>query len=255
VLAEFLGPVDDPSAFWQQVKTNLQAGRVRLLFVADVIPPELKRVVEFLNQQMDPAEVLAIEIRQFTGGEGLRTLVPTVFGQTAAAQDRKGVPRPKGSWDEATFFEDLEKRGNTVGAVAARRLLEWAVSHRLRIWWGKGQLEGSFVPVLDLEAASHQPFAVFSSGVVQLYFQWYASKPPFSDEQRRMEILHRLNEIPGVAIPESSISRRPNISLEVLARDGNMARFLAVYDWFLEEVRSAAASPRNPVESEANRRL
>src|SRR5687768_15722183 len=41
VLAEFLGPVEDPSAFWQQVKTNLQAGRVRLLFVADVIPPEL----------------------------------------------------------------------------------------------------------------------------------------------------------------------------------------------------------------------
>ncbi|HVG44365.1 MAG TPA: hypothetical protein VM890_06520 [Longimicrobium sp.] len=253
VLSEFLGGGADADAFWQQVKTNLQAGRVRMLFVADQIPPELRRVVEFLNQQMDPAEVLAVEIRQFTGGEGLRTLVPTVFGQTAAAQDRKGVPRPRGSWDEATFFEDLEKRGNTIGAVAARRLLEWAVSRRLRIWWGKGQLEGSFVPVLDLDAVSHQPFAVYSSGAVLIYFQWYAYKPPFSDERRRIEILHRLNEIPGVAIPESSISRRPSIPLTVLARDGNMARFLAVFDWFLEEVRSAAASPGNSAESEENR--
>ncbi|HEX8244972.1 MAG TPA: hypothetical protein VF541_15795 [Longimicrobium sp.] len=103
-LAEFLSPEGDPAAFWQQVKTNLQAGRVRMLFVADVIPPELRRIVEFLNQQMDPAEVLAIEIRQFTG-EGLRTLVPSVIGQTAAAEGRK-KPGSTGrrQWDEQSFF-------------------------------------------------------------------------------------------------------------------------------------------------------
>jgi hypothetical protein len=90
---------------------------------------------------------------------------------------------------------------------------------------------------------------VYSSGVVQLYFQWYAYKPPFSDERRRMEILRRLNEIPGIAIPEGSVSRRPNVALDVLARDGNMDRFLAVFDWFLDEVRNPALPT---VESEAN---
>ena len=30
-----------------------------MIFIADKIPPELRRVVEFLNLQMDPAEVLA----------------------------------------------------------------------------------------------------------------------------------------------------------------------------------------------------
>jgi hypothetical protein len=59
-----------PETFWAMVKTNLQAGRVRLIFVADVIPPELRRIVEFLNAQMDPAEVLALEIKQYVG-EGL----------------------------------------------------------------------------------------------------------------------------------------------------------------------------------------
>jgi hypothetical protein len=48
-LAELLGEDADSEAFWQQVKTNLQAGRIRLVFVADRIPPELRRVVEFLN--------------------------------------------------------------------------------------------------------------------------------------------------------------------------------------------------------------
>lgn len=50
-LYEFLGPDTDLEEFWQKVKTNLQAGRVHLIFVADEIPAELRRIVEFLNQQ------------------------------------------------------------------------------------------------------------------------------------------------------------------------------------------------------------
>ncbi len=47
-------------------------------------------MVEFLNAQMDPAEVLALEIKQYIG-QGLKTLVPRVVGQTAEAQRRKLV--------------------------------------------------------------------------------------------------------------------------------------------------------------------
>lgn len=92
-LAEFLDGDMEAEEFWQKVKTNLQAGRIRLLFVADVIPAELKRVVEFLNQQMDPAEVLAIEIRHYVG-QGLKTLVPRVIGQTAETETRKAPGSP-----------------------------------------------------------------------------------------------------------------------------------------------------------------
>ena len=44
----------EPDEFWMQVKTNLQAGRIRMVFVADEIPSELRRIVEFLNGQLDP---------------------------------------------------------------------------------------------------------------------------------------------------------------------------------------------------------
>ena len=66
-LVSFLGGDVPASDFSQRVKTNLQAGKIRLIFVADVIPSELRRIVEFLNQQMDPGEVLAVEIRQYAG--------------------------------------------------------------------------------------------------------------------------------------------------------------------------------------------
>ncbi len=86
VLEGFLGD-RDPDDYWMQVKTNLQAGRVRMLFVADVIPDELRRIVEFLNEQMDPADVMAVEVRQFTDGK-VQTLVPQVYGATAAAKKK-----------------------------------------------------------------------------------------------------------------------------------------------------------------------
>lgn len=47
---------DVPAAdFWQRVATNLQASKIRLLFVADAIPPELRRIVEFLNSNTPPS--------------------------------------------------------------------------------------------------------------------------------------------------------------------------------------------------------
>jgi hypothetical protein len=244
-IESFLGPNADPASFWAQVKTNLQAGKIRMLFVSDVIPPELRRIVEFLNQQMDPAEVLAVEIKQFAG-EGLRTLVPRVIGQSAEAEQKKKPAGERRQWDEASFFQELARRRDDAGAAVARRILAWATEHRLRVWWGKGQQEGAFVPVLDLPSASHQPFAVRSTGSVEIYFYWYTYKPPFSDERRRAEILHRLNEIPGVAIPESALNKRPSIPMSVLAREGNVKRFLAVFGWYLDEVRAAESAPSTP---------
>jgi len=97
---EFLGADADEEQFWQKAKTNLQAGRIRIVFVADEIPAELRRIVEFLNAQMDPAEVLALEIKQYIG-EGLKTFVPRVIGQTAEAQQKKSSAcREVRQWEE-----------------------------------------------------------------------------------------------------------------------------------------------------------
>ena len=54
--------VSDAEEFWPRVNTNLAAGRLRLVFVADVIPSELRRIVEYLNQEMSSTEVLALEV-------------------------------------------------------------------------------------------------------------------------------------------------------------------------------------------------
>jgi len=43
--------VEDPDAFWSTVVTNLDAGRFRLIFISDVIPPELRLPVELRSHE------------------------------------------------------------------------------------------------------------------------------------------------------------------------------------------------------------
>ena len=110
-LQEFIGGAD-PEAFWRQVEANLRSGRIRMVFVADKIGKELRRIVEFLNEQMRPAEVLAIEVAQFTDQSGLRTLVPQLIGATERAQSAKAVTA---ALDPITASDWIESIGTLNG--------------------------------------------------------------------------------------------------------------------------------------------
>ncbi len=241
-LSGFLGDGQDASTFWQRVKTNLQAGRVRLIFVADEIPSELRRVVEFLNGQMDPAEVLAIEVKQFVG-ENLQTLVPRVLGQTETARQRKSADRGLArQWDEPSFFNALRQRRGEQEAAVARRLLEWARGHRLRIWWGRGKQDGSFFPMYDNRFGKNFLFSVWTYGTVELQFQHM--RPPFSTLEERRHLAGRLTAIDGLVISETSLARRPSFALGLLCEADRAARFLEAFDWVLSEIKKVENKER-----------
>src|SRR5713226_1431097 len=92
-----------------------------MVFVADEVPPELRRIVEFLNGQMDPAQVLAVEIKQYVGS-GMKTLVPRVVGQTAAASEKKGASPPSETQTESTLLAMAEKNKTTDLVKICRRM-------------------------------------------------------------------------------------------------------------------------------------
>ncbi len=129
-LEDFLDGAD-ADEFWNGVKTNLQAGKVRLVFAADRIPKELQRIIEFLNTQMDPAEVIGVEVKQYVGGPQpdapIRTLVPRVVGVTAAAQTRKGSSRGESrEWTLDEIVAALEARGTHSEATVLKQVAAWA---------------------------------------------------------------------------------------------------------------------------------
>lgn len=111
--------------FWNRVEDNLTAGKLRLLFVADEIPQELRRIIEFLNEQMEQTEVLGIAIARHQAG-GLQVLAPTVYGRTERAVKAKRAVSTI-SLDEIIQSGDTDARevGERLDALAKR--LGWSV--------------------------------------------------------------------------------------------------------------------------------
>jgi hypothetical protein len=135
---------EDADAFWDKVNNNLSDGKLRLIFAADELPRELKRIIEFLNDQMSKTEVLGVEIRQFRGdGDGMKVFAPQVVGITEKARVTKGRTSSSEFLDGCTpaserFFVDLFNRADEEGFV-----ISWGrVGFSVRLYFPKtGKLE------------------------------------------------------------------------------------------------------------------
>jgi len=238
-LVALIGEDADAAAFWTAVHTNLQAGRVRLVFVADLIPRELRRIVEFLNEQMDPADVFAIEVKQFAGGKS-RALVPRLIGATERKRSAAAAQQ-KRQWTEETFFENLAIHNSDDVVSTVRKLLnELRAIDGVEIWWGQGTTTASFVP--SVKHAGHE-FGLFRvlarGGRIETYFGTLRNRGPFESEAMRAELRAKYNAIDGIDIPGDGIDRYPSIPLRALAADDALAEFISIHRWVIEEIRGS----------------
>ncbi|MBD2041779.1 hypothetical protein [Microcoleus sp. FACHB-672] len=240
IFEEFLGSDADEELFWQKVKTNLQAGKVRLAFVTDDISAELQRVVEFLNEQMDPTEVLAVEIKQYVSENGLKTLVPRIIGQTAEAQHKKSsATRERRRWDEVSFFQEFAARQGRDEAKIAKKIYEWAREQEpdVHVQWGTGDTYGGFAAKLKHKGMLlPELFTVDISGQLEISSSNYASQRPFNSEVKWLELRNQLSSI-GLSLPADPTERRlPSLRLSTLQDEMTLQQVMATFEWIVDQI-------------------
>jgi len=233
--------IDD---FWHGVKTNLQAGRIRMIFVADIIPTELRVIVEFLNEQLDPAEVYAVEVKKYTDGNAT-AFVPRVIGATVQAQQHKGTKRSE-RWtvesfvatltDKTTALERTEGQPEQLDRAqrelaAAKRLITWAEGQNLQLVGGQG-VNASLSPKLNHHGSLKPIFHIYGYGRVTVPLN--SLHPPYNTTDRRQEIFQQLNQALGGILPDADVDHsQPSFDLALLADDGAFKRFVDVWDGFI----------------------
>lgn len=240
-LEQFLGPDAEPAGFWAKVKTNLEAAKVRLVFVADTIPPELRRIVEFLNEQMISAEVLAVEVRQFKSDQGT-VLVPRLIGRTASAQALKSSGSGKRDWDRTSFLDDLRDRCGDDRAEAARTLMDWSLENGASESFGHGASDGSWWPTWTDSAITCSPIKVWTYGRVEIQFEQLKSLTPFNKPELRAELARRIERVSGDKIPDDKLTKRPSFPIQALCNAAAMSELEAALEWTREKYVAQASS-------------
>lgn len=199
-LAGVLGSDADPEDFWESVSDNLNLGRLRLLFVADRVPAELQRIVEFLNEQMVRTEVLAVEIRQFVGKSDQKTLVPRLIGKTGVADDTKGRRSTRRSqpWSPDSFVAKLKLEERERDLAVVGRILQWAADRGFSWDGGRGASKASISLRL---APKVWPISIYEGTgrcVLHVQFNWMG--PEYDEVKTRRPIARDFSEIQGVEL-------------------------------------------------------
>ena len=238
-LEDFLDDQESAAEFWQRVETNLQAGRIRMVFVADVIPRELKQIIEFLNGQMERAEVLGVEIKQYVNGE-LKTLVPTVVGQSAITQARRNTPssgRQHVSKEE--FVELCRQDGGTACVKHLKRLIAWTEQKGWRHSYWEGSRGGSFIAHFPSPVRTAYPFTFKHHGRMVFQMQFLKAIAPFDAPDVRQQLQTRLEQIPGFDL-RGGMEGQPFIQIGSEQSDADMNRILSILDWIAEQLTSVS---------------
>ncbi|WP_051340454.1 hypothetical protein [Azospirillum halopraeferens] len=249
VLAELIGPEADQDEFWRRTEANLRSGRVRLVFVADRIPPELRRIIEFLNEQMRPAVVIGIEIKQYVSDTGLRSLVPRVVGQTAASEAAKSErPAREPITDEQWWAAFEAQHGAAMRQLGQAVVQSWAelydtvaITSAQDSYFAAKRIGNKLRYALFLERA----------GRISLATRWLSYTPGFTSEAARRQAMDTLEGLLGEPLSTQNTSGFPAFRLDRLTDPAVRTAFLEYSRWLSEAMATpedarADAGPADP---------
>ena len=234
-LSELEMSPDEADSYWEKVDSNLRLGKLRLLFVADEMPSSLQRIIEFLNDQMTNTEVLGLEIKQFISKGNERILVPKIIGKTQAAVQAKS--RSGFAWTEETYFEHIRKHSGAEAEEVCRKALKAFQDLGCRIYWGRGAVYPSFVPIYD-GLRKHQLGAFYSynqTATIEIYLKHL--KEPYNQAEKQRELQRKFNSIDGIIISDDKLFKRPTFDYTVLADPVRFNKYIDIYRDLLDDIK------------------
>ena len=238
VLADFIG-TDNSDEFWGKVKKNLESQTIRMIFLSDKIHPELRTIVEFLNRQMNPAEVLAVELQYFADdSRTIRTLVPTIYGHVAAAKPGRSSAVVKSIGME-DFVKLVDESKSPNRSAFVKRLIAWTEQKGFGMDFRMGPNRSVFIPICKVGKQVTYPVSCKDFGKLVFQMRYYQSYEQFQNEETLRELESMLTKIPGFD-PRGGMKGLPFVDMDMLASEQDRKAVLDVIDWILQTLSNGA---------------
>jgi hypothetical protein len=220
--------------FWAEVQTRIDAGQLRLLFVADRLSGTLVRIIDYLNAQLRHVEVLGVEIaRHVASDSSLVAYEPVVHGTQPA-----GVTGPRagrgGRRSRAEFDEVLTAHHGDEVLGCVQRLIDGALER------------GAFVSI-GTSARSPRLFVNFRTattgrvywplvidprpGKLSLFLRYLRHHPAFEEESVRAELVDRVAAAVRQPVRGDNLAGFPWVPVACMSEPQVVDDLLRVFDW------------------------
>ena len=181
--------------FFDAVEQNLKEGQVRLIFFMEEAPAQLKSIIEFMNNQMEKAEILIVEAKQYKYSN-LKIVVPTLFGYTEQARQVikpvLNVPTSavRIERDKISFTEELSGMNNPKRLEIISGIMNFVESNNENL---KGEFGVGKTATFNIKNNRNRTlFSVFITGELQVYATSTCSPMFPAIDTKRMELLNDL---------------------------------------------------------------
>ncbi|WP_393056370.1 DUF262 domain-containing protein [Streptomyces sp. LN549] len=194
------------------------------------------------SERLPPQDVLASEGVRFdrygrahTSQRLTAAELATLLGRDVAPQtSHDPLPDHENAEAAERFREQLQKHWPEAvpGVTAALDFWRRQGGH---LDYGRYE-ETSCFPMLDTGTSTRPqlmwPLGLYPvSGTVEVVFQYLKDRSPFDDTEQRRELLHRLNRIDGIDLPEAKLELRPSFPLRLFTEHSE--EICEVLDWFV----------------------
>ncbi len=228
--------------YWALVGENLARGRIRGYFVADVIPEDLRRIVEFLNRQVGESRYVALEVPQFQTADGTTTtFVPQIVAGSLDPPAATSSRQSAAPWSEEQLVASIRDGGPIGGADAALSVLDWAHQRDLDIRGGRGAQYPSLTLSVRRADRPHVARLWAPAGTLELFIGT-ALRAPLDTDEHRQSIHGRLVAIQGMpwtkGAPPEPRAGTSSVYLGPLMDGGLRTRLLTELDAIVDAYHS-----------------
>ncbi|NEW94896.1 hypothetical protein [Rhodopseudomonas sp. BR0M22] len=227
---------DSPNleGFWQVVRSNLGSGRIRLIIVADAISAELARIVEYLNDQLTQASILALELKPYYDGAN-RVLVPRLIGASSRATASKSATQ---TLSVANLDEWLSLIF-TPGASSAEQLKKFL--DLTSAWGAKIDFVGQSI-VVDFRVSAEYMRVLYvrADGRVAISGYMLAKIPGFESDQARLAFFDKFRDA-VLDLPKAKPTSEPAFLLPALDNSDAWSRLDLFFLTFAKQIQEVVA--------------
>lgn len=159
-----------------KITSNTNQNKMRLIIASDNIPPELRRIIEFLNDA-SAFDIFGIEVRYFAAKEhNYRILAPYLVGFSETTKERKARGTAD-KWDYDRFFEVLQSQSTTHEVQLADELFNFGKEITGReVEWGVGKERSSFTARLVIGKEKFSLFSVYTTNQFTINIGWNCNR-------------------------------------------------------------------------------